>query len=102
MDQAKDDGYLVWAWVALVEAADEPVEAVETTVGPKSKKIEAVDDGGDGSLAKEEKLRKNADGFQDLGEDPEPLEDCKLVSHDVVSCGDISFYVREQSPKNPS
>ena len=73
LDDAKDDGDDVDAAVLGVEPADEPVDAVEGAVGAESEEVERIDDGGDGGLSEEEKLREDADGLEDLGQDPEPL-----------------------------
>ena len=57
----------------LVGDALDPVEDVEGAVGAQADEVVGVDDRGDGGLAEEEELWENADGFEDLGEDPEDL-----------------------------
>jgi hypothetical protein len=73
LDNAEDDGDGVDAVVIGVETANEPVDAVESAVRAESKKVEGIDDGGDRGLTEEEELGENADGLEDLGEDPKPL-----------------------------
>lgn len=73
LDDAEDNRDGVRTGVIAVETADQPVDAVKGAVGAESEEVEAVDDGGDGSLAEEEQLGQHADGFQDLREHPEPL-----------------------------
>jgi hypothetical protein len=59
--------------VVGVEQAKGPVEQVERAVGAEEDDVEGRDDSGDCRLAEEEELREDADGFEDLGEGPEPL-----------------------------
>jgi hypothetical protein len=61
------------------ELADEPVDAVESAVRTEGNEVEGVDNGGNGRLSQEEKLGKNANGLEDLGEYPHPLGDVSDV-----------------------
>jgi len=62
------------------EFADEPVDAVESAVGSECDEVEGVDNGRDSCLSQEEKLREDADGFEDLRKHPHPLEDVSNVA----------------------
>ena len=76
LDDAEDDRDRVWLFHVCVELAQEPVDEVEAAVGAQEDNVEGGDDGRDGGLAEEEELREHADGFEHLGEDPEPLTLC--------------------------
>lgn len=73
LDDAEDDRDRVRLLVVGVELLEDPVEQVEAAVGAEEDDVEGGDDGGDGGLAEEEELREDADGFEDLGKDPEVL-----------------------------
>ncbi len=73
LDDAEDDGDGVGLLHVCVELLEDPVEEVEGAVGAEEDDVEGGDDGRGGGLAEEEELGQDADGFEDLGEDPEPL-----------------------------
>ena len=73
LDDAEDDGDGVRLLVVGVELAQDPVEQVQAAVGAEEDDVEGGDDGRGGGLPEEEELREDADGFEDLREDPEPL-----------------------------
>lgn len=72
MDDAEDDADGIEV-VLAAHGAKDPVEDVEEAVAAECCEVEAVDDGGDGSLAEEEELREDADGFEDDAEGPDDL-----------------------------
>lgn len=74
LDNAENDGDGVGLLAGDLEFTDEPVDTVEGAVGTESDEVEGVDNGWDGCLSKEEKLRKNANGLENLGEYPHPLQ----------------------------
>lgn len=80
LNQAKDDLDGLGRNVVDIELADDPVQHVQTTVQAQSEEVIRVDDGGNGSLAEEEKLWEDADRFEDVGEVPEPLKREKSVA----------------------
>ena len=73
LDDAEHDGDGIEVALLLVGDALNPVEDVEGAVGAQADEVVGVDDRGDGGLAEEEELWENADGFEDLREDPEDL-----------------------------
>jgi hypothetical protein len=73
LDDAEDDGDGVGLLVVGVEPAPYPVEQVQAAVGAEEDDVEGGDDGRDRGLPEEEELREDADGFEDLRKDPEPL-----------------------------
>lgn len=83
LDDAKDDGDGAGLAAGYVKLAHQPVEAVQRAVRTQRNQVEGVDDGGDGCLAEEEELGQDADGFENLGKDPEPLNDIELAFHYV-------------------
>lgn len=59
----------------FVGAAHDPVQNIQEAVGAESDEVERVDDGGYGGLAEQEQLRDDAEGLENLGEDPEELQE---------------------------
>lgn len=73
LDDAEDDGDGAGLPHVCVELVQEPVDDIEGAVGAEEDDVERGDDGWDGGLAEKEELWEHAEGFEDLGEDPEVL-----------------------------
>lgn len=73
LQEPEDDLHGLGLGVVDVELAVDPVEDVQAAVEAEREEVVGVDDGGDGGLAEEEELREDADGFENIGEVPEPL-----------------------------
>lgn len=76
LDDAEENRDRVGRASVGVEFAEDPVDEVEGAVGAEEDDVEGGDYGGDRGLPEEKELREDADRFEDLGEDPEPLCEC--------------------------
>ena len=83
LDRAPHPGCRV-AVVGFVGATYNPIKNVEEAVCAQCDEVVRVNDCGNSGLAQEEKLRDDADGFEDFGEYPEDLFD--RFSSTLQSC----------------